>query len=273
MELLLAALLLLSFAQYCSSIALEWVQINVPESSSTSSFVSLTYSAEFNIVATAQSGTGSTIVRSVDNGLTWTSSTYTDGTFGFIYDITSKTVSGVTYFLGVDDTGVVYKSVDDGVTWTTVAVITSFSGLSVSIGSNGVAYIAGTSYKVFSSSEASGYATWTAKSPGGITPLSNFWDVSTYNGVNVIVVAGKGLIYYSSNSGTSWTKSTSGVPASTVVVYSVDHGSALTAMVSNSSILLPKRDSLSYSKLFSPFWLLRRPAGRQATSPSPTTAV
>ena len=218
------------FSTQVGAVAIEWLQINVPPS--TSSFLSVSYSEEYNVVATAQSGIGSTIVRSVDNGLTWVLSTYSDGTFGFIYDIASKTVSSTTYYLGVDDSGTVYKSTDKGITWTTAAVITAFSGFSVSIGSNGVAYVAGSGYKVFSSSSTSGYATWTSKSVTGISPLSNFFDVSTFDGVNVIVVAGKGLIYYSSNSGTSWTKSTSGVPATSVIVYNVDHGSAMTAMVS-----------------------------------------
>lgn len=215
--------------KHVNSIALEWVQINVPPS--TSSFLAVSYSSTNNVVATAQSGTGSSIIRSVDNGLSWTSSTFTDGSFGFIYDLTSKSVSGTTYYLACDDTGNIYKSVNNGTTWSLSAVVTSFSGFAISIGSNGVAYVAGSGYKVFSASYSTGYATWTSKSVTGITPSSNWFDVSTYNGVNVIVVAGKGLIYYSSNSGTSWTKSTSGVPASTVIVYCVDHGSALTAMV------------------------------------------
>lgn len=238
----LLSLSILSTIQLCRAIALEWVQINVPPS--TSSFISVSYSSEYNVVATAQSGIGSSIIRSVDNGLTWTSSTYTDGTFGFIYDIASKTVSGVTYYLGVDDSGIVYKSVNNGTTWTTSAVITSFSGYSVSIGSSGVAYVAGSRYGVYSSSAASGYATWTSKSVTGITPLSNFFDVSTYDGTNVIAVAGKGLIVYSSDSGSTWTKSTTGVPASTVIVYCVDHGSSSTAMVRATLLLFFKLRAL-----------------------------
>lgn len=226
----LLVLLLLTYCQHCDAIALEWVQISVPASSSTSSFLSVSYSAELNVVATAQSGTGSTIVRSVDNGLTWTTSTYADGTFGFIYDIISRTISGTVYYLGVDDVGVVYMSVNNGVTWTTAGAV-PFAGTSVTIGSNGQAYIAGSGYKIYSSSQASSYGTWTSKSITGISPLANWFDISTYDGTKVIVVAGKGLIYYSTNSGTSWTKSTSGVPASTVTVYCVDHGDSVTAMV------------------------------------------
>ena len=227
---------ILLFAVYsvsvCSAIALEWVQINVPTSSSTSSFISVSYSNEFNVVATAQSGTGSTIIRSVDNGLTWTTSTYNGGTIGFIYDIFGKEINGVVYYLAVDDSGTVYLSLTNGTSFTSPAAV-PFSGYSVSIGSNGVAFIAGSSYKIYSSSTASTYATWTSKSPSGITPLSNFYDISTYDGVNVITVGAKGLIYYSANAGTSWTKSTSGVPASTQTVYTVDHGSSLVAMVSH----------------------------------------
>jgi photosystem II stability/assembly factor-like uncharacterized protein len=212
------------------AIALEWVQINVPPS--TSSFLSVSYSSEFNVVATAQSGTGSSIIRSVDNGQTWTSSTYSGGSFGFIYDIFSRSVSGSVYYLGVDDGGVVYISLDNGTVWNTAGGV-PFGGTSVTIGSNGQAFIAGSGYKIYSSSAASTYGTWSNKSPAtGVTPASNFFDVSTYNGVNVIAVANKGLIFYTSNAGTTWTKSTSGVPGSTVTLYCVDHGSALTAMVS-----------------------------------------
>lgn len=110
-------------------------------------------------------------------------------------------------------------------------MILSFGGYAVTIGNNGAAYVAGSGYKVFTASAATGYVTWTSRSVTGITPLSNFFDISTFDGVHLIVVAARGLIYYSSNSGTNWVKSTSGVPATTVIVYCVDHGSALTAMV------------------------------------------
>lgn len=212
------------------AVATEWVQVNVPTSSSTSSFLSVSYSSEFNVVATAQPSTGSTILRSVDNGLTWVSSTYSGGTFGFIYDITSGTIGGTTYFLGIDDGGIVYRSLDSGVTWTNVATV-AMSGYGVSIGTNGNAYVAGSSWRVYMSTSASNYVTWTAKTPTGITPSSNFYDISTYDGTKVIAVAYRGYIYYSSNAGTSWTKATVGIPAITVIVYCVDHGSADVAMV------------------------------------------
>jgi len=227
---LCALLLCLSYLHTTSAVATEWVQIGVPTSSSTSSFLSVSYSSEFNAVAAAQSGTGSTIVRSVDNGLTWVSSTYSGGTFGFIYDITSKTIGGTTYYLGIDDGGVVYRSLDNGVTWTNVATV-ALSGYGISIGTNGNAYVAGTSFRVYTSTSASNYVTWTAKSPTGITPLSNFYDISTYDGTKVIAVAYRGFIYYTTNAGTSWTKATVGIPATTVIVYCVDHGSADVAMV------------------------------------------
>lgn len=236
-KLFILLLLLLAFLQQCNAIALEWVQISVPTASSTSSFLSVSYSSEFNVVATAQSGIGSTIIRSVDNGLSWTSSTYTDGSFGFIYDIISREVDGDVYYLGIDDGGVVYRSLDNGTTWTTAGAV-PFGGTSVTIGSNGQAYAAGSSYRVYSSSSASTYETWINRSPTtGVTPASNWFDISTYDGERVIVVAGKGLIFYSSNSGASWTRSTSGVPSSTGIVYCVDHGDALTAMVRSYSYL------------------------------------
>ena len=206
------------------------MQINVPTSSASSDFLSVSYSSEFNVVALAQNGLGSIVVRSVDNGLTWVTSTYSGGSFGFIYEIASRTLGNTVYYLGADEVGAVYRSVDGGITWTNVASI-PFSGYAVTIGTNGNAFIAGSSYRISSSSNATGYVTWTARNPATITPTSIWYDISTYNGVKVIAVAQRGNIYYSTNAGSSWTRSTVGVPSTAVIVYCVDHGSTNVAMV------------------------------------------
>ncbi len=189
------------------------------------------------------------MVRSVDNGLTWVTSTYSGGSFGFIYDISSRTLGSTVYYLGADDTGVVYRSVDEGITWTNSASV-PFSGFAVTIGTNGNAFIAGSSYRISSSSNSTNYATWTARNPATITPNSNWYDISTYNGVKVIAVAQRGNIYYSTNAGSSWTKSTVGVPSTSVIVYCVDHGSTNVAMVCPHAPLFSMFIFIYYAVLF-----------------------
>ena len=226
----LFTLLIFTFAN------IEWVSINsIPDN--TVHYLSLSFSSIDNLVVVGQSVNSGVVARSTDRGLSWAASTYSEGTFGPLLDVTSKTIYGTLYYLTVSEYGEVYVSTDEGASF-------SFAGLasgatSLSIGDSGMAFAAGgSSNEVYSASNSTGYETWTDISPTGVTPSGRFYDVSTLNGVDVIVVGQHGHVYYSDNSGASWTAGTSGTSQ---IVYCVDHGSSnLVAMAAGGASYVAK---------------------------------
>lgn len=154
------------------------------------------------------------------------------GSFGTMFDVTSAIVSGTVYYLAVDSGGSIYLSQDLGATWTRPDQVLN-QLFAISIGTNGNAYTTGNFYRVFRGSVSDGlYSNWVERSPSVSGPTNRFYDISTYDGVNVIAVGGNGNIYYSADSGESWTAGTSGV---TSIVYCVDHGDGLTAIAAGAS--------------------------------------
>ncbi|RYG69784.1 hypothetical protein EON64_01855 [archaeon] len=93
------------------------------------------------------------------------------------------------------------------------------SGLfSAAIGTNGLAFNVGAGNGVRRSSYTTSFTSWISLSTGAD---GAFWyDVSTVDGVNLIIVGADGLIYYSSSSGTTWTSGDSGT---TNDIYCVSH--------------------------------------------------
>lgn len=68
---------------------------------------------------------------------------------------------------------------------------------------------------------------------------NRFYDISTYDGVNVIAVGANGNIYYSSDSIATWSAGNSGV---TSIVYCVDHGDSLVAMAAGAASYVAKTE-------------------------------
>jgi photosystem II stability/assembly factor-like uncharacterized protein len=106
----------------------------------------------------------------------------------------------------------------------------------VSIGTNGNAFVAGSSSVILRASTADSFATWTT-----ITPTSNsgnfLYDISTYDGTNVIAVGAEGTIYYSADSGDTWSLASSG---GTKTIYCISHASANFAMIAGDTGYLAK---------------------------------
>jgi len=210
----------------------EWVDItSVP---SAYSYVDATWPQAGVVVAAGNQVNGGSIVRSSDYGVTWTQEA-ANYTFGNLYSVTSSTLAnGDTYVLAVADNGGVYSSKDIGTTWylnQTEAVAL----YGVSIGSNGQAYACGDIYKVYVATLPG--SSWSVASFSSSLKGGQFFDISTIDGVNVIAVGSKGYIYYTLNSGTSWTKYTNSI---TTIIYTVAHGSSLTAMAAGASSYVAK---------------------------------
>eukprot|EP01031_Cornospumella_fuschlensis_P025077 gene25077-30288_t len=166
------------------------------------SYTSVTWTSTGVAYACGASG-GGLLAKSSDFGVTWTrvgSSTV----FGPLSDIASRSLS-TTWWLAVDTNRYVYTSNITGTTWTRPARLGQ-SLNSVSIGSNGNAYVAGDSATLRRSTESVLFRTWTALLPG---PLVDYLDVSTLDGVYVLVVGANGTVSYSSDSGNTWTAASS----------------------------------------------------------------
>jgi photosystem II stability/assembly factor-like uncharacterized protein len=208
----------------------EWVGINVPPRSEYN-FLSITWSNKTAIVA----GTGSSssvISWSNDVGLSWTTSSSSFA--GFIYDISSNSVNGIKYAIAPTTQGKIYHSLDEGKTWKLNATIPV--GLyGVAIGPNGNAFVCGNAFNVYGTTLPS--RSWQNLSPGAGS--GTFYDISTYDGTNIIAVGTRGFIYYSSSSGSSgsWTAASSGV---TTTIYCVSHGDAYTAIAAGTSSYVAK---------------------------------
>eukprot|EP01031_Cornospumella_fuschlensis_P037075 gene37075-45002_t len=96
------------------------------------------------------------------------------------------------------------------------------SGLfSAAIGSNGFAFNVGAGNIIRRSSYTASFSSWTTLSTDAAGAL--WFDVSTVDGENVIVVGADGTVYYSSSSGTTWIAAESGT---TNDIYCVNHASS-----------------------------------------------
>jgi photosystem II stability/assembly factor-like uncharacterized protein len=175
---------------------------------------------------------GGSILKSTDYGLSWSrvanSST-------FIFGLSTKTVNNETYYLSVGANGAIYNSTGDASKWSTFTL----SGFATSIlygiviAPNGVAFAAGSSCTVFRSGLPANSTSWRSQQlVSGATRTTYFYDISTFDGTNIITVGSRGYIYYSTNSGSSWTSASSGV---TISIFCVAHGDAQTAITAGAS--------------------------------------
>lgn len=118
-----------------------------------------------------------------------------------MYDIVSATIEGTTYHIALDWQGTIYVSTNGGISWITVPPANlSLTYLCLAIGSNGIAYqLASAELRI--ANHTTNFAKWAV--PFDVGNLE--WrDVSTFDGVNVIVVGVNGAVRYSTDSfGTS----------------------------------------------------------------------
>lgn len=146
-------------------------------------------------------------------------------------------------------TAEVFYSSDLGKSWSfasSTTYVKFFYG--VSIGSNGNAYIIGEKYKIFQASYGDGYTSLTTVFDPTTTTLSissnnlkryRFLAICTIDGVSVIAVGNIGFIYYSTDSGSNWYKSSS-IGASAVDINAVSCYSSNVAFASGASNYVAK---------------------------------
>lgn len=208
----------------------EWVQRTFSTAPlSQISYLAVSWPENGTVIAVGGQSSGA-IIRSVDDGVSWTQ-VATSLSPSPLYGVASMTVNNVIYSITIDDAAEVFLSSDAGLTWSMV-----YQGAGAlygaTIGSNGNAYVSGgTATQVYRSSDASGYTSWTSVAASSSGTL---YGISTFDGINVIATgsaSGQGRIFYTSNSGSSWTQSTSAhLPSTNTIVYCVDHGSPSFAM-------------------------------------------
>jgi photosystem II stability/assembly factor-like uncharacterized protein len=229
-------LLLTIFSLLIKLTVSEWVAIPGPDQYS--NFLAVTWPYDGTVLAAGYQVSGGSIIISEDFGVHWKKANLTDGsTFGSMYALASRNLDANTvtlpggytssvFYLAVDDGGEIFGSTGDGKEWSLFASVPA-QLYGVTIASNGYAFACGFGNKVYRSLASSGYLTWASVSPSPGVSIQ-FNDVSSVDGINVIIVGSRGSAYYSSNSGTSWTKGTNGL-AITAVVYCVAHATTLTA--------------------------------------------
>jgi photosystem II stability/assembly factor-like uncharacterized protein len=194
-------------------------------------YTGVTWPSSGEVFASGYHISGGSVLRSTDYGRTWTTSSSFE--FG-LYGIASLSLSnnGVVVLV-IDESGQVLAYF--GSSWTVVySPLVPLVG--VSIARNGNSFISGASGFVAKSSNASSYSGWTDVSP--VSDASVFlYDISSYDGIKVITVGSDGIIYYSSNGGTSWTLATS---STTKTIYCISHVSSDFAMIAGESGYIAK---------------------------------
>lgn len=187
--------LILCFSLICLPTTLaEWLKRTVSPASY--GYTGVTWISSTLVVAVGNNQLVGAAVFSQDAGLTWK---YSNSSFGNLYDVTSNSnVNGT--ILAVDDTGIVYLSKDYGYSYSQPATISASGGLfGVALGSNGNSYAVGTNDRLYYSTSASSYATWTAITLSFTGTKAQLNGISTIDGVNVIAVGNRGYIFYTTS--------------------------------------------------------------------------
>ncbi|RYG93715.1 hypothetical protein EON65_58495 [archaeon] len=200
-------------------------------------YSAVTWPSDGTVLACSYDSKGGLVIRSTDYGVTWTQVASIPNALN---GLTSKTLTanGLTYYMAVDNSRRTYLSNGTGQTWGRVGDRSDMNLFSAVIGSNGMAFTAGANV-VRRASYSTVFSTWTYLTIAP-DPFFNLWfDVSTSDGVNVIIVGSDGMVYYSTTSGDSWTAGSSGTNSS---IYCVSHAtsSSVFAMAAGASGYLAK---------------------------------
>jgi hypothetical protein len=89
----------------------EWLKRSVIPASY--GYTGVNWVSSTELVAAGNNQLSGAIVYSHDAGLNWKNSN-TSISFGNLYDIASNVITGFTYSIAVDDTGIVYLSTNKG---------------------------------------------------------------------------------------------------------------------------------------------------------------
>jgi len=229
--------LLLFVHWYLPILSVHFTSVTLPATLSDYSYMAASWSGS-TVVAAGQFNGAGVLIKSSDGGITWSRVLNTSA---LLYNVAIKTLGSTTYSIAVDSTRRPYISSDLQV-WTSSATIGSTgSAIGIAIGSNGNAFVVGTSSFVYKSSNSSSYSTWTQVTTGA--PTTQWQDVQTNDGVNVIIVGSGGRIYYSSNAGSSWIAGSSGISTTIFALALAPENSAVAFAAGNSGYLAKSTNS------------------------------
>eukprot|EP00981_Chlorochromonas_danica_P009796 scaffold2830_cov175-Ochromonas_danica.AAC.1 len=208
----------------------QWTKISLSQTLSQFTYRAITWASSGNVFA-AGAGDSGLIIRSTDNGISWSSVYAHSKPF---QSMASKTInSGITYYMAIDTSRHVHVSNGTGTSWKRLISVSS-TVYGVCIGHNGNAFIAGNDV-IYKSNATLGYQKWKALTTG--VSSASWLDVSSPDGTNVIAVGANGLVAYSLNGGITWAEGSSGTGS---YIYCVSHGNSSSAMAAGNSGYLGK---------------------------------
>lgn len=219
MRLSIISLIFVVIAINCKGVLSKWESTLID--SVFANYLSATWPSAGTAIVAGYSLDEGYLIRTTDYGYTW-NRIASNSKFDPLFDIVSNTLTDNNiYYLAVSETGIAYTSTGDGLVWSNHTQPVQL--YSATIGSNGESYICGDAFAIYRTTLPQ--ISWTEVTPNG---GDTCYGISTYDGVNVIAVGSLGTIYYSSDSGSSWTLS-SGVTDS--FLYSIAHGSSSVAII------------------------------------------
>ena len=196
----------------------DWSQIDLGLSSVGVQYVNIvgvSCSTESKCAAIAtEPNFASFVVVSDDAGATWTKVKSFDNSA----TATAITHASSSQFLLVSNTGSntgtfskLYVSDNAGSTWTVATEqFTSVALYDITVGSNGITYLCGktgSSPKLYKNTASNNYTHWIEQALPTSFLSSTLRGVSTDNGVDVMTVGDDGAVFYSNDSGDTWTAS------------------------------------------------------------------
>src|SRR5579862_7991989 len=142
-------------------------------------------------------GTGGTIIRSTDDGVTWTS-LWSQSATNFWAVSFPDSMHGVV----VGDSGIVLTTTDGGTSWTKIIVNPSASFYSVSFTDPNTGTVVGDSGRIYRTTNGT---TFTAQTSGTIDELNGVKFFDTNHGS---IASSDSGIYTTTNGGASWLRDT-----------------------------------------------------------------
>lgn len=256
----------------------DWYTVTVTTSSDM--YLSTVWYSSLNaiMVGVSSSDNNGYVHRTADGGATWIRTVFFRV---LLFDVTQTEYQGATYFFTSADRGRVYRIAESSLTagtcdsttpvssscWTLIASFGSAYYLNgITVGPNGVGVVVGVNGDGTAHSQvaltianaitvtSSATAVWSDNLPTSLstvcggTACPQFNGASTVDGVNIIIVGSGGSVYYSTDSGTSWTAGTSGTTAD---IYCIAHGNVSVAMALGASNYVSKTidNGVSYETL------------------------
>ena len=218
--------------------------------------VSAAWSSSSNVVlvGTGLPGTG-VILYSFNSGFKFTA---VSGLYPEFTDIATVTLASKVYYLAVTKVGNVYLSTTLGRNWTQPngGTLLPSQLLGITIGLNGIAYVAGysasTGCYIASSSISTLFATWSANLYT-TTNTNQLNNIRTFDGKHIIAIGNAGVILVSNDSGQTWNIPNSVTGTITSDLYSISGVNSSVVVIggSMSTLYITKDRGLNWKQLLS----------------------